>query len=336
MTSPTTLDQEHLITVCAVLRNDRDILTAFVEGVSAVLMDHYAYFEILLVDNHSSDDTAQQIIALQDDIPNLRLIRLSQVYSSETALTAGLDNSIGDYVVVIEPRYDDPALVPQLVNKAISGYDIVVVRQISEDRYGFVDRWFGQLAFGIASRLMGRPIDIQESRYRVYSRRVVNALAQVRRKRRYLKYINSLIGYQQTVMDAPTPADRPARKPVQRLESLSLVVDLVVSNSATPLRLTSLIGLFASFLSLLYILYIIIVTIVRDSIVEGWLTTNIVMTVMFFLLFLVLTILSEYIARILDETKDEPLYFIEEETASKVAPYTRLKEQLDQTNVVDY
>ena len=262
------LDRQHLITVCAVLRNDNDIVSTFIDQVSHLLSSKFEFYEILLVDNYSSDQTSDSIVRLQESTPNLRLIRLSQIYSTETALTAALDNSIGDFVVVMEPRYDSVELIPDLIEHALQGSDIVVVRQNIQQRYSRLDRLVGEFTLKIASRLIGQPLRIDESRFRVYSRRAVNALAQVRRKRRYLKYANALIGYSQSSINSPHTTDT-QRKPVHRLESISLLVDMIVSNSGSPLRITSLIGLFASFLSLLYAIYIILITLLRDNIVEG-------------------------------------------------------------------
>ena len=328
-------DQEHLVTVCAVLRNDQDLVESFVTQLSELLDARFAFYEILLVDNRSTDRTPELVEGLQAHTPNLRLLRLSRVFSIETAVTAALDNSIGDYVAMLEPRYDDLNLIPALVTRALEGNDIVVVRQAATRRYHALDRWMAGLVFTVASQILGQPMRVDETRCRIYSRRAVNALAQIRRKRRYLKYSNALIGYSQAFIQAPAPSESAARKPVQRLETLSLVVDLVVSNSGAPLRGASFIGLLASTLSLFYIMYIFVVTLLSDDIVEGWLTTNLVMTSMFFMLFLILTILSEYVARILDETKDEPLYFIESESNSTVATYTRVKENAESLNVVD-
>ena len=327
-------DQQHLVSICAVVRNDQDIVEDFLKHLSSLTATWFTFYEILLIDNHSSDDTVEHVTALQDRLPNIRIIRLSRLHSSETAITAALDNSIGDYVVILEPRYDNVQLIQLLIHQAQNGYDVVVVRQDGK-RYLWIDRILGNVAYYIAGQIIGSPIDLRDSRYRVYSRRAVNALSQIRRKRRYLKYAGNLIGYKQTFFPVNVVTKGVVRKPIRRLESVSLIIDLVVSNSAMPLRMTSLIGLGASFLGLLYLIYVIGVALVNDNVVEGWLTTNIVMTTMFFFLFLVLTILSEYIARILDETKDEPLYFIEVEYSSKVAPYTRIKEEVNSINVVE-
>jgi len=97
---------------------------------------------------------------------------------------------------------------------------------------------------------------------------------------------------------------------------------MITANSAIPLRLAALVGLFASFLNLLYFGYIFIVTLVNERLVEGWLTSSVMNTTMFFFVFLILTVLSEYIAHILEETRDQPLYFIKYETSSTTSIYT--------------
>jgi len=110
----------------------------------------------------------------------------------------------------------------------------------------------------------------------------------------------------------------------------------VISNSFRPLRSSSLVGLLASFISLAYFIYIIVIATFKENIVEGWLTTNVIMTLMFLMQFFVITILSEYVARILDETRDEPLYFIEEESTSKTTTFQQITDNIDSSfNIVE-
>ena len=97
------------------------------------------------------------------------------------------------------------------------------------------------------------------------------------------------------------------------------ISDILVSNSAVPLRFASLLGVLASLGNLSYLVYILVVSLLKSHLAEGWLTTSLTNTTMFLAMFLILTIVSEYIARILDETKDQPLYFVESETNSVVS-----------------
>jgi dolichol-phosphate mannosyltransferase len=100
---------------------------------------------------------------------------------------------------------------------------------------------------------------------------------------------------------------------------LNAVANILVANTAIPLRFASMLGLLASAGNLAYLAYIFVVTLVKSRIAEGWLTISITNTTMFLLLFTILTILSGYVARILDETKEQPLYFVESETNSTVS-----------------
>lgn len=330
-----TQNAKHLITVCAVMRNDQAIIEDFVKRLTDVLAKEFSYYEILLIDNYSSDNMPQLIQQLQLTIPNLRCIRMSRIYSLETAYIAALDNSIGDYVIVLEPLYDPIEFIPTLFNEIItSNTDIVVVRDEIKQRYNRLDLWFADLTYKIVNYLLVYPIKANDLRFRVYSRRAVNALSQVRRKHRYLKYSNALIGYSQAYIALPEHLNI-ARKPVKRFEAFSLLIDLIISNSVIPLRSATLLGLLASFLSLLYIIYVFITSLIKKDIIEGWLTTNLVMVVLFFLLFLILTILSEYITQLIEETRDEPLYFIEAESSSRVTTYSQLKSSEKAVNIVD-
>jgi hypothetical protein len=109
-------------------------------------------------------------------------------------------------------------------------------------------------------------------------------------------------------------------KPRQRglLESINLAIDIIVANSKHPLRVVTMLGLLASILNLLYIGYIILVNIFKRNVMEGWTTSSLQNAGMFFFILLILTVISEYIGRILEETKDRPLYYVIDEKTSSV------------------
>lgn len=106
-----------------------------------------------------------------------------------------------------------------------------------------------------------------------------------------------------------------------------------LSHSARPLRWTAWLGLLACSINLIYFGYIFVVTLVKQRIAEGWLTTNVMSTLMFFFLFLMLAVLAEYVSRILEETKDQPLYFVDYELDSPVMSYKK-DEGEDRLNIV--
>lgn len=324
------ISSDSLISVAVVERNEQARIERFVENLNRMLAEQYQFYEIILIDNASNDGTDRVITSKLRQISNVRLIRLSRIYSIDTAVTAALDAAIGDYVILVDME-SDLSLIPQLMNQAMEGSDIVVVRRNLTQMYNPADRWLGRMLYGFASRLLGYEVVLEDGFMRLFSRRVVNALTQVRNRRRYLKHLGKIVGFRQgyIVSNTGSPITN-----VKRIEKLGSLISLVVSNSIAPLRFAALLGLVASILSLFYVFYIVIVTIIREGqLAEGWLTSTIMMTTMFLMLFIILTILAEYIGRLLEESKDEPLYFIEYEEHSTVSSYSRTIEQ-EKLNIV--
>ncbi|MEW6185811.1 MAG: glycosyltransferase [Thermodesulfobacteriota bacterium] len=310
------------VSVLTVVNNDADAISDFLEDTAIVLSKNFQYYEILIVDNGSQDDSSSTIRALQKKIPNIRLLRLSRAYDKETALAACLDNSIGDYVIIMDLLCDPPDLIPGMIQQAVSGFDVVIAESTDRGRDSRLESWLRKIFYKTASRILGQILQPQASYFRVLSRRVVNSLTRIRNKSRYFKYFTALVGFRQVHIPYQR-VYRCARDSGKStfLQSLGSALDIILSNSARPLRWAAWLGLLASSINLFYIGYIFIVTLVKRRIAEGWLTTNVMSTLMFFFLFLILTVLAEYVSRILEETKDRPLYFIDYEIDSPVMSY---------------
>ncbi|MFO0956824.1 MAG: hypothetical protein U0800_05070 [Isosphaeraceae bacterium] len=168
--------------------------------------------------------------------------------------------------------------------------------------------------------MVGARIDPELSFFRLFSRRVVNSLTKIKHRRRFLRYLNAIVGFRQTTLPIEVPGRWPSRARSRSFwTSANTALDLVLSHSAAPLRWASAMGLAASLLNLLYLFYVGIVALVKQKLAEGWLTTSIMIGSMFFMLFAMLTILSEYVARILNEVQERPLYFLELEAESTAA-----------------
>ena len=306
-------NRETLVSICAVLTSDLDRIDRFVTEVCSVLADNFVYYELLLIDNALDRTVGLRVQQSQHRTPNIRLIRLSRRYSQEIALAAALDNSIGDYVIVMDIGSDPPAMIPELINTILSGNDVVIAERNAQSE-PFVRKWLSQAFYRVATLLLGYPLQSNATYFRAFSRRAVNSLIRIRSKNRYLRCLNGMVGFSQASIPHTGEVPTPRRSGVIRLlANARSAADIIICNSAAPLRFASLLGLTASLVNVLYFAYILIVTLVKRKLAEGWLTMSVTSTTMFFLLFIILSILSEYVARILDEAKDQPLYFIEAE-----------------------
>lgn len=326
-------ESQVVVSVAVVAHNDAGI-EAFLHETTRILAREFLYYEILIVDSGSDAAFRRQVQTLQQSIPNVRMLCLSREYDREAAYMAALDNAIGDYVVLMEIDGDPPALIPEFVQAAMDGCDVVIGKTRRQDELPWYHRMMSRLYHSLAKRMLEFPLRESASYYRVMSRAVVNSLTRIRNKRRYLKYLNSMVGFRQKHV-AYARVYRDARPPRRDglFRSLARAIDVLISNSAIPLRAASLLGVAACMLNLLYLGYILGVTLLKNHIAEGWLSSSIMSTTMFFFVFLILTVLSEYVLRILEETRDRPLYFIDFETTSNVNSFQKTIEA-EHVNVV--
>jgi glycosyltransferase involved in cell wall biosynthesis len=305
--------QDCFVSVIAPLRNDADIIDAFIPEVMTALEDAYVHYELVLVDDGSTDATVERVRQMIERYRNLRLIRLSRRFGQEIAISAGLDSVIGDFVVVMLPDSDPPALIVDMVERARQGAGIVF--GVRRDRAG--EPWLLRTGAGVfywlARRVLRLDIPPNTTHFRVLSRQAVNALTQIKDRSRYLHTLSSYVGY----LNQAYPYDPVERRKHPRRKSLGeavrLAVRISVANSTQPLRLASVVGLGASVANLLYMVYIAGVYFFKDEVAEGWVTSSAQAAAMFFFLFLILTVLCEYVGRLLDEVKGRPLYYVMEE-----------------------
>jgi dolichol-phosphate mannosyltransferase len=314
-------NNELLVSVSAVLPRQAQQMEERIEKALQTLSKAYEFYELLLVDNGSPVEVQDRVLELQQRLPNIRLLRLSRCYSREVAIAAALDHCIGDYVVTMDLLTDPAELIPILVTKAAAGFDAVVA-ECQRRPKRFLEHALSAPVYCLTSRILGFALHPDESYFRVFSRRLVNSIVRIRSRNRYLSCLNGIVGFQQCSVvyhqDNSSPQDSSGRV----LKQLLAVTDILVSNSGAPLRLAALLGFIASLANVVYLFYILVVSLIKKHVAEGWITTSLTQTTMFLLIFMILSILSEYVARILDETKEQPLYFVEFEASSTVVSAT--------------
>jgi dolichol-phosphate mannosyltransferase len=316
---------ETLVTTVSILRNHAAVLPSFVEEVTTILADHYANYEVLLIDNGSTDATQQVVRNLLGRYPCVRYAQLTRPSDDETAIMAGLDAAIGDFVVTLNPDYDPPALIPAMVDQCRSGGDLVlgVNRDPATPGFGYLVM---RRAFLVLARwLIGVDLTTDTTGFRALSRQAVNALVKVRSRRRFFPLVVADVGLSTTIYPYSQVHRSGERRRKSRLRALRAGISILVHNSLTPLRLASTFGLIGSMLSFLYSLYVILVFLFKEDVMPGWTTLSLAMSGLFAVVFLMLALMGEYLGRLLDESTDRPLYHVrnEESSAVMIADSTR-------------
>ncbi len=317
------------VSVVAPLHDDADIAVAFVDEVMAVLRAHYLHYELILVDDGSTDGTVAVVDALLQRHDSVRLIRLSRRFGTEIAISAGLDSAIGDFVGVMLPETDPPSLLPPMVERSRQGAGVVF--GIRRDRRG--EPALLRLATGVFYWLCNRVLDLQlpkdSTHFRVLSRQAVNAVVRIRDRNRYLRTLSAYVGYsnQSIVYDTLRRRAHPRTKSLA--EAVRLALGIVVANSLQPLYLAVVLGLLAVAASGLFLVYAVLIFLFKAHVAEGWTTQAVVAAAMFGAISLLCTVLAAYLARLLGENQDRPLYFVLDERQSAVGPAAA-----ERTNVV--
>ena len=306
------------ISVVAPLQDDADIADAFVREVVAVLKRNYDNYELVLVDDGSTDDTWGRVSTILDDEPCIRLLRLSRRFGRDVAISAGLDTVIGDFVVVMRPESDPPELIPRVVEMCRAGagiaYGIRARRPVESPLLSLGTRVF----YWYFNRVLKIDLPPNSTDFRGYSRQSVNAITRIKDRLRYLRTFGTYVGFggQPFVYE---PRLRRARVRGRTPgEAVGLAINMTVANSTQPLRIASILGLLLALVCAAHVVYVVAVRLLSADVVPGWTTQQLFDSTMFGFLFVILASLCEYMGRLLGEVKDHPLYFVLEERSSSV------------------
>ena len=302
------------------LRNDADIVEAFVADALAMLSGTYEHYELVLVDDGSRDETPRLVDGLLAHRRHLRLVRLSRHFGLEIAISAGLDMVIGDYCVVMLPDSDPVDAVPEMIERSRRGAGIVF--GVRADR-GVEPWWLSLGASGFywfCKNILDLNLPKNTTHFRVLSRQALNAVTQIRDQRRYLQTLSNYVGYSgQAFLFEEIQRRKPPRLK-NPIEALVLAVNIVVANSLRPLRLAGWFSFAVAGLNLIYLGYVVAIYLLKTHVAEGWVTLSFQAATMSFCLFLVVGVLCEYLSRLLGESVHRPLYYVVEQRASSPLP----------------
>ena len=276
----------------------------------------YSNYEIIIVANGLLDKEAASAIALLNSVPCVRLIKLSYKTQYDTALFAGLEAAIGDYVVTFNPDIDGVDSIEGIIEK---NKRADIIQGISDTPLkGFLGNQIGRRLFYWYNRkYIGVDIPINATYFAAYSRRAVNALTSLGRSLRHIRHLSRLIGF-----DVDNYYYTPKQNPSKQRSLKTGVIEaleIITNYSSHPLRFVTWMGVFAGSVNLLFGAYVVGLNLFGVDVVEGWTTTSLQLSTMFFFLFIILVVLAEYIGRIMTETRKDPNYFVADELTSTVA-----------------
>ncbi|MEQ8651080.1 MAG: glycosyltransferase [Kiloniellales bacterium] len=304
-----------LVSVVVLVRNNEADIDGVIPDLGKLLQRCVTDYEIVVVDNASRDQTVPRLESLSDDLPNLQVYCLSAQVGDEIARVAGIQQAIGDYVILLD-LHDDRAQIPALLESALAGHDLVVaVRSDAKKRSRKSFTGLAAKAFIALYRLIsGYDLDVDASRYRLMSRRLINYLLQ--HEDVHITYLLSpIVGGFKTdrlVYDSA----KSKRKTRGFREGVSHALSLLMFTTTFPLRMVTVTCGIAALASIVYSVYVILIYFFEKNVVEGWTTLSLQLSLQFFLLALALGFLSEYMVHILRHSTKRPRFYIAREFRS--------------------
>lgn len=293
--------------------NEAVVLPELNKRLLKVLNALQVSFEIIYVDDGSTDATPAVLNSLRSIHPEVGVLRLSRNFGKEVALSAGLRASVGACVIVLDADLQDPPeLIPRMLDAWRSGNDIVNMRRRSRAGETWFKKTSARLFYRGLGQLSSTPIPTDVGDFRLLSRRVVDALNALPERNRYMKGLFAWVGFPQTVLDYDRDA-RASGDSKQRLPRLyTLAIEGITSFSIVPLRLALVTGLTSAAAAFGLTLFYLVKAALFGETVAGFPTLVVAVLGLGGLNLLGLGIIGEYVGRTYLETKQRPLYLIDD------------------------
>lgn len=270
-------------------------------------------FEFLYVNDGSRDNTLELIKNYAERDKRVSYINLSRNYGKEIAMLAGIDHITGDAMVIIDADLQDPPeLIPEMISQWEDGYDDVYAKRRSRDGETWLKKTTSKLYYQLLGRVTRVPIQEDTGDFRLIDRRMIDAVRSYRESQRNTKAIFSQVGFKKREILYDRDPRLAGDTKWSYLKLVDLAINGITSFTTAPLRLASVLGVATSAFAFFYILYLFVRPLFGVSTGDGY--ASLMAAILFFggVQLLSLGIIGEYIGRIFNETKQRPLYLVEE------------------------
>ena len=300
-----------LISVIIPMKNEVEGLEALFARLTPIL-DKEGDWEIICVDDGSTDETAAALTLKNSTEPRIKLLSLSRNFGKEAALTAGLDNANGDCIIPLDADLQDPPeLIPEMIAKWREGFKVVLATRKSRDET-WMKRKSAVAFYNIINKFSTIKIPKNTGDFRLMDKQVVAAVKLLPERTRFMKGLFAWAGFPTTTIYFDRPERFAGTTKWNYIKLWKFALDGIFSFTTFPLKIWTYVGVFISCLSFIYGSWLIIRTIMHGSNVPGYASLMVVILFLGGIQLISLGVIGEYIGRIYRETKHRPLYIIKQ------------------------
>ena len=302
-----------VFSIIAPIYNEICCLDALYERVSEVMNKMGEEWEFILVDDGSTDGSTDRIRELAKQDKRIRPVIFARNFGHQIAVTAGLDFSRGDAVVIIDADLQDPPeVIPELVQKWREGYEVVYAQRTEREGETWFKRTTASIFYRTIYRITDVKIPLDAGDFRLLDRKVVNVMNSMRERHRFLRGMSAWVGFKSIGVPYRRAARYAGKTKYPFKKMLKLAFTAVTSFSYVPLQLAMWVGFASAGISIIAIPVVIILRLVGSQFFYGQATTLIAVLFLGGVQLICMGLLGEYVGRIYDEVKGRPLYITAE------------------------
>jgi len=293
--------------------NEQEVIAETYKRLTAVMVDMNESYELIFINDGSSDNTAHLIAEFCNSDPCVRLINFSRNFGHMAAISAGMEHARGQAIFVIDADLQDPPeIFPQMAEKWREGYHVAYGKRTKRKGESLFKRLSAKIFYRFIRHMTSIDMPPDTGEFRLIDRQVCDAINKLPEKSRYIRGLVSWVGFKQIAVQY-VREERFAgvtKYPLRKM--ITFAVDAITSFSHKPLKLATMVGFFISLLSFLYILYAIYQVFFGYNTMQGWASTIAAVLFTQGIVLMLLGLMGEYIGRIYMELQNRPLYIVQE------------------------
>jgi len=292
--------------------NEQETISELYRRLTDVFRRLNEPYEIIFIDDGSSDRSTQILKEIQESDPNIRIIIFSRNFGHQVAVCAGIDYAQGDAVIIMDGDLQDPPeIIPQFIDKWKEGFEVVYGIRKRRKEF-FLKRLAYTSFYRILQKIANISIPLDSGDFSLLDRKIVENMKSIKERNRFVRGIRSWVGFRQTGLEYERDKRYAGEVKYTFRKLVRLAFDGLVSFSHIPLQIASFVGFIISIISFLGIIFVLYLRLFKDVTVPGFTTTVILILFLGGIQLITIGIIGEYVGRIYDEVKKRPLYITEE------------------------